>query len=117
MLEGWDLLRRGLIWHIGSSDSVDIWEDPWIPSILGFCVSCQKLNNVQFSKVSSLINMGTGLWNHQKLSSLFNPEEIKAISSVNFSLLGGVDKLLSCFACNGEYSVKSGALHLTVNIW
>ena len=30
ILEGRDLIKQGLIWHIGVGQKVNIWEDPWV---------------------------------------------------------------------------------------
>ncbi|KAF7835324.1 reverse transcriptase [Senna tora] len=36
LLEGRDLLIKGLCWSIDVGDSINVWEDPWIPSAVGF---------------------------------------------------------------------------------
>jgi hypothetical protein len=70
---------------VGDGTSIHIWGDKWLPSSSTHMVqSVPRLLDVQAS-VSCLIDSITKGWNLELLSSLFNEEEVKAISNIHLS--------------------------------
>ncbi|KAK8560616.1 hypothetical protein V6N13_083053 [Hibiscus sabdariffa] len=51
----------GLKWRVGSGDSIDIWDDYWLPG--NSLVQIQSQPNNQYRRVSELILPGGNEWN------------------------------------------------------
>ena len=64
ILKGVELLKKGIIWRVGSGKDIDIWSDPWIPRGSTRKVITQKGNNL-ITKVSELINPITNKWDEE----------------------------------------------------
>ena len=81
ILRGMELLKQGIIWRIGSGESVDVWEDPWIPR--GTTRKPSTQNGLDESmKVSDLMDQETGQWDEDLVRFVFNPEDAKDILSI-----------------------------------
>lgn len=104
-LHGVELVRNGVIWRNGDRNSVNIWEDPWLPRAWSRRVSDYRGSNIM-SKVSELINPVTGQWDMDLLQQSFCQEDIELISSIPLRE-GMEDSLAWHFDPKGNFSVKS----------
>ncbi|WVZ54295.1 hypothetical protein U9M48_005117 [Paspalum notatum var. saurae] len=113
ILKGVELLKKGIIWRIGDGCSTYIWKDPWIPR-----GSTRRPITPQgpslLSKVSDLIDPGTGRWDEQLVRDTFWEEDAEVILSIP------IDADLDDFSAwhfdpKGIFSVKS-AYKLAVQI-
>ena len=81
ILEGVNLLKKGIIWRVGSGKDIDIWSDPWIPRGSTRKVITQKGNNL-ITKVSELINPITNKWDEELVKQTFIPEDTRVILQI-----------------------------------
>ncbi|KAL4318880.1 hypothetical protein GQ457_18G015470 [Hibiscus cannabinus] len=106
--EGLKLIEEGSIWRVGNGKGISIWEDKWIPSSPDHEVSSPIPDNCHLYRVANLLDPNQRQWSHYKLSNLFNPSEINAISSIPIGGPNVKDELIWPYSKNREYSVKSG---------
>ena len=79
ILQGRELLLKGVKWRIGSSYSVKVWKDLWIPCLWSFR-PCDRNRQIDPNlTVGELIDHQRGGWQLDKLSDLFLPHEIETI--------------------------------------
>lgn len=75
------LLQKGVRKVVGRGHNVDIWKDPWVPSLINFRPMPVDSETPEVSqRVCEL--MCNGLWDTSKLHSLFPPWEVEAIISI-----------------------------------
>jgi hypothetical protein len=105
ILKGLALLKEGLIWRVGNGTCINIWRDPWLP--VGDTRRPRSLRGRSpISLVADLLNPITGDWDVDIVSSLFQPEDVKAILSIN--VCDGMEDFLAWhFDPRGQFSVKS----------
>ncbi|KAH1129314.1 hypothetical protein J1N35_000692 [Gossypium stocksii] len=75
------LLMEGMGWRIGNVESVNIWNDKWLPRPGIGSIMCQNID-IRYSKVANLINKETNTWKHEVLNTLYGKEQVKAIVSI-----------------------------------
>ena len=109
ILAGRNLLEKGVRFNVTSGSNINIWKDPWVPSLDSFKIqslppaydqSCPTL-------VTDLIDLSTGSWSDIKLSSFFSPLEQSAIKIIPVSVSQRPDRWVWHFSKNGSFSVKS----------
>ncbi|KAL4355533.1 hypothetical protein GQ457_06G027680 [Hibiscus cannabinus] len=69
-------------------------------------VSSPIPDNCHLFRVANLLDSNQRQWSHYKMSSLFSPSEINAISFIPIGGPNVKDELVWPFSKNGEYSVK-----------
>lgn len=78
ILEGRDLLKKGLCWRVGNGSHISIWNDKWIPSLPRFMLSSHPLGESTLSdSVDGLIQ--DGQWQLESILPWITPEEVRAI--------------------------------------
>ena len=81
ILAGITTFKRGYIWRVGNGESINIWEDPWIPTSPSRKVISPR-GQIVYSKVSELISSITGAWDEQLLCDLFSPVDVQRILQI-----------------------------------
>ncbi|EEC84030.1 hypothetical protein OsI_30257 [Oryza sativa Indica Group] len=108
---GLELLKKGIIWHIGNGKSVKLWRDPWIPrSYSRRPISAKR--NCRLRWVSDLIDR-SGSWDTDKISHHFLPMDVEAILNIRLSSRLEEDFIAWHPDRLGRFSVRS-AYHLAV---
>lgn len=99
--------KKGACFLIGSGSSVNIWDDPWIPSLNSFTSiqSSASLDHPQM--VTALITRGYRQWDCGKLQALFDEHTVECIAKVHIPLTSVDDKLIWVHNSNGSFTVKS----------
>jgi hypothetical protein len=100
-----ELLKEGLIWRIGDGESVNIWEDSWLPRGSTRRPITPRGASL-LSRVSELINPVTGEWDEQLLRDTFWPEDVDEILQILIDL-DVADCPASHYDAKGIFSVKS----------
>ena len=78
ILKGINLLKKGIIWRVGSGNNINIWSDPWIPRGSTRRVITQRGRNA-ITKVNELIDPTTNNWDEDLVRQTFLPEDAKII--------------------------------------
>jgi hypothetical protein len=101
------VIRRGARWRVGNGNSIRVWHDRWIP-IPSAGVPVTPPNELpEDAYVSSLIQVGTGLWNKEMVERIFIPSEASLILSTTLSSRAPNDLLIWGGEKSGKYSVRS----------
>ncbi|KAG6696698.1 hypothetical protein I3842_09G161200 [Carya illinoinensis] len=95
IISGIELLKEGLVWRIGNSSQVKIWEDKWIPKLHTFRIQSNKEEMLHKN------------WNEPLLVRLFSAQEVDIIKSIPISIGGRDDQLVWHHTKNSLFSVRS----------
>jgi ribonuclease HI len=105
ILRGIALLKEGIIWRVGSGESIDAWKDPWIPS----GSTCRVRTPDEMEEpvmVSDLIDHGTTQWDEDVLRAIFLEEDVEEILKIPLRQ-GMEDSVAWSLDKKGVFSVKS----------
>ena len=108
LLIGRDVLVEGSRWRVGDGESINVWRDPWLPSVFLPFVSSQAAAGRENLRVRELIKSGTNEWNSLLLQQLFCARDIALIESIPLCSSKVDDTLIWPFTPSGSYTVKSG---------
>uniref|UniRef100_A0A2N9IJ26 Reverse transcriptase zinc-binding domain-containing protein n=1 Tax=Fagus sylvatica TaxID=28930 RepID=A0A2N9IJ26_FAGSY len=109
------VIRKGARWRVGNGNSIRVWHDRWIP-IPSAGVPVTPPNELpEDACVSSLIQVGTGLWNKELVERIFIPSEASLILSTTLSSRAPNDLLVWGGEKSGKYSVRS-AYRMLANV-
>ena len=85
ILSARDVIRRGMVWRVGTGERVRIKEDRWLPE-KGYELIISPLTQVPVeTKVSYLINQDQVRWNEEMVRNLFLPYEADLILAIPLS--------------------------------
>uniref|UniRef100_A0A0A9C9E1 Reverse transcriptase zinc-binding domain-containing protein n=1 Tax=Arundo donax TaxID=35708 RepID=A0A0A9C9E1_ARUDO len=73
-----ELLKKGLVWRIGSGDRVRIWRDQWLPRCSSLKVTGMR-NRCRLRCVAQLIHQDVRDWNRNIINHVFYPHDIEEI--------------------------------------
>lgn len=79
IINGRDLLKKGIRWEVGNKKKINLREDKWIPTIRGMKIRSNKPINNQIEKLSDVINIQERIWNEAILKEHIAEEEIEEI--------------------------------------
>ncbi|KAH1047199.1 hypothetical protein J1N35_037983 [Gossypium stocksii] len=102
-----ELIVDGLVWRIGNGNSVNIWNDPWLPSHDQNRLSVQTINPAWVT-VNHLIDTETNTWKSEIVRRLFDEGQSNRILSIPLACQDTQDMLVWKHEASGQYSVKSG---------
>lgn len=111
ILGSFGLVKEGLIWRIGNSQTVQIWGDTWIPQPSTFKVYSHPLILDLEATVKELINGDTGEWNQRLQSQIFTPQEVQIITFISLSSTNQLAQLVWRGSELGLFTVRS-AYHM-----
>ena len=81
IVDGREVLKEGLIKHIGTGEKTAIWTTNWLLSEnLGRPIRLAKPNQPQF--VSELINQAEAVWKSDMLEEFFTPLDLMTIANI-----------------------------------
>jgi hypothetical protein len=109
ILKGIEVLRQGVIKRVGNGETINIWQDPWLPrpwSRRPITVRGQRVVN----KVSELMDPAAGTWDEALVKDIFCAHDAQLILSIPI-FEDTIDDWAWHFDEKGLFSVKS-AYHL-----
>ncbi|KAJ1262343.1 hypothetical protein BS78_09G099700, partial [Paspalum vaginatum] len=107
ILHGLDLLKKGLIWRIGSGTQVRIWRDSWIPRGISLKVLSRR-GRCRLHWVSELLNTREDDWGRDKLVQyFFNQADREAILKIKLSAHRTEDFVAWHGEKSGVFTVRS----------
>ena len=107
IVAGLTTFKRGYIWRVGNGESINIWNDPWIPSRPSRKILSPRGASV-YTRVSELINPMTGAWDEELLNELVNPVDVGRILQIPVNNQGFEDFIAWAYTTHGRYAVRSG---------
>lgn len=99
-MQGRKILKAGLRWQLDDRRSIQIKQDPWLPTPRTFQPMSQRV------EIPSMV----GQWKREIIESCFNTEEARTILSIPLSQFGCPDHRIWHYTRNGIYSMKTGYL-------
>ena len=108
LLEGRDLLIKGVRSLIGKGDNTNIWLDPWLPEHPPRPPRRLAGTDNNLFKVSELMDDRSMRWDQNKLRQNIAPEDIPLILKIQISPTTSPDLLGWHYNDTGNYTVKSG---------
>lgn len=108
LLEGRDLIKKGLVWKLGNGESINIWEDKWLFSNHQLITLGPRPTNNCPSLVKDLFCPNSKSWNLNLLHSLFPSHICSIITSTPITSTNQNDSFIWDHDPSGIYTVKSG---------
>ncbi|KAG2562686.1 hypothetical protein PVAP13_8KG400101 [Panicum virgatum] len=106
LLHGRDVLRRGLIKRVGPGNSINIWNDNWIPGALKLKPLLRQ-EHVIVEQVDELFIQGTRRWNEDLVRDSFVPWDAEEILKIKAGVRMVEDTVAWNYERTGIYSVRS----------
>ncbi|KAI5340961.1 hypothetical protein L3X38_020235 [Prunus dulcis] len=103
ILQGRRILLAGLRWRVGNGERIRVTEDPWLPKPYTFKTSSRHPELPMI--VAELIDSESKAWRCDLISQLFEPHEVRLITSMPISRWGCPDRLVWHFHKQGAYTV------------
>lgn len=100
------LLAKGLCYKVGVGDSMNVWEDPWIPTRLDYLPNSRNQHPVSVIMVNSL-KLANGVWDEDKLEQLFNQQIVRNIKEIFWARNDRKDTIIWTKTKSVVFSVKS----------
>lgn len=105
---GRDSITPQVMWAVGNGQSILIREDKWLRSgIIGGPAARNEPH-----KVEALIEHRDGKWKESMLRTMFDDQRVKEILETPIGLPSTADKRVWMSNKSGDYSVKSGYIHI-----
>ena len=98
-------LKLGHCHLISSGNSVNIWNDPWMPSLQGF-IPPHSPSPSDIQLVAELIIPGTRLWNHDLLHAFFDQQTASSIQQIHLSASPTEDTAIRAKNPSSKFSIK-----------
>lgn len=108
IIQGREILLKGVRWQVADGSKIQFWNDKWIPSSKDFKIHSGRPPDCSMEYVHEVINVSTKSWKERDIRALVCQEEADAILSIPISQSGRMDFLVWHPNPNGIYSVKSG---------
>ncbi|KAL4360742.1 hypothetical protein GQ457_04G024700 [Hibiscus cannabinus] len=101
------LVEKGYGWRVGSGYSINIWNEPWLPSYGDGRVRTQGIDT-RYTTVDDLIDQPVKRWKYEILQDLFDDDQASSICAIPLARTNLADELIWRFKGSGCYSVRSG---------
>ena len=89
-----NVIRKGMVWHIGTGEVVRIKEDGWLPGRANCSVISPLPSMAPNVKVSSLIDPDRVAWRTKVVQQLFMPHEADIILGIPLSTHRPDDRII-----------------------
>jgi len=106
LLQGRDLIKRGLRIVVGNGSTVNAWVDPWLPVNLP-CPPRARNNPPEIILLSDWIQTPGNSWNEATIREMVIEEDANLIMSIKLCSTATQDMLGWHYTKDGLYSVKS----------
>lgn len=108
LLEGRDLLRKGMRILLGDGKDTRIWEDSWLPIHTSRSPQPRSANSLNYTFVTELMNDPFTDWDPLKLGTIIHPDDVDIIKRIRLNFQSNVNILGWHYTKFGLYTVKSG---------
>lgn len=105
ILQGIELVKKGMIWRVGDGENLKIWLDPWLPRELPRRPVTPRGATI-LTQVAELIDPGTGNWEAELVKEIFWEEDARIILAL--PVHGARENVLAWhYDKHGRFSVRS----------
>lgn len=94
IIEGRAVLAKGVRWHLGAGDGINVWQDRWLSRAYLFRPHGPASYEVSQLQVSDLLIEGRSTWNQALLQILFLSDKIDRINSIRLGSESDQDVLM-----------------------
>lgn len=101
-----ELVKYGMVWHIGSGDQIDVWLDNWIPRHSFRRPFTPNFLGVENFSVANFVNPNSFGWDIDAIREVLWECDVADILQIPVGGQG-VDRRRWFYSSNGYYSVKS----------
>lgn len=108
ILEGCELLKKGLRFLIGNGTTTNIWHDPWLQTDPPRAPRQLPGTNSILHSVQQLINPVSKTWDKRIIEENIMREDAELIQQIHLSSTSKPDLLGWHYTSSGLYTVKSG---------
>ena len=102
-----DVIRKGMVWCIGTGDSVRLKADKWLPGPTNRSVISPLPQIPEDSKVSMLIEQDRAEWKSELVQQLFLPHEAEIILGIPLRIRCPVDRIIWAHTLSGMFTTSS----------
>ena len=102
-----DVIKKGMVWHIGNGQIVWIKEDKWLPVKPSRVILSPLPSVMAETKVSSLINQELRVWKSEEVNRAFLPHEASMILAIPLSRRQPSDCVSWSCTPSGNFSTSS----------
>ena len=102
-----DVIRKGMVWRIGTGEAVRIKEDRWLPGRANCSVISPLPSMAPEVKVSSLIDPDKVAWRTEVVQQLFMPHEADIILGIPLSIHRPDDCIIWAHTPSGMFTTCS----------
>jgi hypothetical protein len=106
VLQGLELLKKGIIWRIGDGSKVKIFRDNWLPRLNALKVEGRR-GNSRKRWVADIISHESRFWNEAAVHECSHPQDAEVIFGIKLSARVTEDFLAWHGESNGLFSVFS----------
>ncbi|KAL0334090.1 UNVERIFIED_CONTAM: hypothetical protein Sangu_1565200 [Sesamum angustifolium] len=108
------IIKAGICFNVSTHTAINIWEDPWIPSIQDFTPkSLNNLNPEWLILVRDLIDQSANQWNLELLNQMFSTEVVHEIRKIQIPAEVEPSKPLWGPSKSGKFTIKSAFKTIT----
>ena len=107
ILSARDVIRKGMVWHIGNGQNVHIKEDKWLLGSPNCPITSPLPSVATETKVQTLFNSELGVWKSEPVQQLFLPQEASVIFGIPVSRRCPPDKVDWAYSPSGAFSTSS----------
>lgn len=108
LLQGREILLRGVRWQVSDGSRIQFWDDCWLPSSKDFKIHTARPPDCPLLLVRDFIDQRTKSWKEGDIRRWVSKEEAESILSIPFSQSAKMDFLVWHLESKGNYSVKTG---------
>lgn len=108
LLQGREILLKGIRWQVANGSKILFWNDNWLPSSQDFKVHTARAPDCPLVYVQDFIDQRSKTWKEADISRWVSQEEANEILSIPISHNGKVDFLVWHYEPKDHYTVKSG---------
>lgn len=108
LLQGRELLNKGVGWQIHHGRDVKFWDDAWVPYAPNFRMPLNRPDENDHRRMADFLNQSTKDWDLQQLKESLPIQEAEKVAAIPIAKGRSKDKIIWHHEKKGIYSVKSG---------
>ncbi|XP_021761446.1 uncharacterized protein LOC110726302 [Chenopodium quinoa] len=100
------LVKEGILWRVGDGQNINVWTDPWLIDDESRFVTTEARQDL-CTKVDEIFDKENHCWDSNKVETIFNERDKRAILTIPLSERMPKDSLSWAWSKDGFYSVKT----------